>query len=106
MYINFLIVGYMHDDIDAHFGRWSYKLRGIDYFTLPLLMKSLMDMESLSIISHFIEKVLDFKKFVKGYLCIGHDALIGHTNAQQLKFYKNAIGWLLMLYKLLCTDNN
>ena len=28
VYINFLIVGHTHDDIDALFGRWSYKLRG------------------------------------------------------------------------------
>ena len=30
-YINFLIVGHTHDDIDSLFGRWSYKLRGTDY---------------------------------------------------------------------------
>ena len=30
VYINFLIVGYTHDDIDALFGRCSYKLRGTD----------------------------------------------------------------------------
>ena len=46
MNINFLIVGHTHDDIDALFGRWSFKLRGTDYPTLPLLMKSFMDMES------------------------------------------------------------
>ena len=46
VYINFLIIGHTHDDIDAFFGRWSYKLRGTDYPTLQLLMKSFMDMES------------------------------------------------------------
>ena len=82
VYINFLIVGHTHDDIDALFGRWSYKLGGADYPTLPLLMKSFMDTESWPIIPHLIEEVPDFKKFVEGYLCIGRDALIGHTNAQ------------------------
>ena len=105
VYINFLIVGHTHDDIDALFGRWSYKLRGTDYPTLPLLMKSFMDMESRPVIPHLIEEVPDFKKFVEGYLCTRRDALAGHTNAQQFKFYRNANGWPLMQYKLLCTDN-
>ena len=87
VYINFLIVGHTQDDIDVLFGRWSYKLRGIDYPTLLLLMKSFMDTESHPVIPHLIEEVLDFKKFVEGYLCTGRDALVGHTNAQQFKFY-------------------
>ena len=87
VYINFLIVGHTTDDIDALFGRWSYKLRGIDYSTLSLLMKSFMDTKSRPIIPHLIEEVPDFKKFVEGYLYTGHDALAGHTNAQQFKFY-------------------
>ena len=82
VYINFLIEGHMHDDIDTLFGRWSYKLRGIDYPTLPLLMKSFMYTESQPVIPHVIEEVPDFKKFMEGYLCIGHDALAEHTNAQ------------------------
>ena len=105
VYINFLIVGHTHDDIDVLFGRWSYKLRGTDYPTLPLLMKSFMDTESCPVIPHLIEEVPDFKKFVEGYLCTGHDALARHTNAQQFKFYRNGNGWPLMQYKLLCTDN-
>ena len=64
VYINFLIVGHTHDDIDALFGRWSYKLRGTDYPTLPLLMKSCMDTESRPFIPHLFEKMPNFKKFV------------------------------------------
>ena len=105
VYINFLIVGHTHNNIDALFSRWSYKLRGNDYLTLPLLMKSFMDTKSWPVIPHLIEEVLDFKKFVEGYLCTGRDALAGHTNAQQFKFYRNGNGWPLMQYKLLCTDN-
>ena len=92
VYINFLMVGHTHDDIDALFGKWSYKLRGTDYPTLPLLMKSFMDTESRPVIPHLIEEVPDFKKFVEGYLCTGRDALAGHTNAQQFKFYRNGNG--------------
>ena len=96
VYINFLIVGHMHDDIDALFGRWSYKLRRTDYPTLPLLMNSFMDTESRPVIPHLIKELPDFKKFVEGYLCTGRDALTGHTNAQQFKFYRNGNGWPLM----------
>ena len=105
VYINFLIVGHMDDDIDVLFGRWSYKLRGTDYPTLPLLMKSFMDTESQLVIPHLIEEVPNFKKFVEGYLCTRRNALVGHTKAQQFKFYRNGNGWPLMQYKLLCTDN-
>ena len=96
VYINFLIVGHTHDDIDALFGTWSYKLRGTDYPMLPLLMKSFMDTESQPVIPHLIEEVPDFKKFVEGYLCTGHDALAGHTNAQQFKFYRNKVIFIKM----------
>ena len=100
VYINFLIVGHTHDDIDALFGKWSYKLKGTNYPILPLLIKSFIDIESHPVIPHLIKEVPDFKKFVKGYLCIGHDALTEHTNTQQFKFYRNANGWPLIQYKL------
>ena len=61
VYINFLMVGHMHDDFDALFGKWSYKLRRTDYPTLLLVMKSFMDTKSLLVFPHLIEKVPDFK---------------------------------------------
>ena len=79
VYINFMIIGHMHNDIDALFGRWSYKLRGIAYPTLPLLMKSFMDTKSRPIIPYLIEEVPNFKKFVERYLSIRHDELVGQT---------------------------
>ena len=82
VYINFLIVGHTYNDIDALFGRWSYKLKGIDYPALPLLMKSFMDTKFRPIIPHLIKEVPNFKKFVGGYLCTRHDALTRHTNAE------------------------
>jgi hypothetical protein len=45
VYINFLLIGHTHEDIDAMFGRWSYRLQANDYPTLPMLMKSFMDAE-------------------------------------------------------------
>jgi hypothetical protein len=75
VYVNFLLVGHTHEDIDAMFGRWSCRLRENDYPTLPILMKSFMDAETEPIIPHLIEEVPNFKEFVDGYLCSGNDAL-------------------------------
>jgi hypothetical protein len=105
VYINFLIVGHTHEDIDAMFERWSYKLKANNYPTLPLLIKSFMDAEKQPVIPHLIEEVPNLKAFVDGYLCSGNDTLQGHTNAQQFKFYKDGNGWPLMQYKLWCTDS-
>jgi hypothetical protein len=70
-----LIVGYTHDDIDASFGRWSYKLKANDYPMLPMLMKLFIDVEKQPVIPHLIEEVLNFKAFVNGYLCSSNDTL-------------------------------
>ena len=104
IYINFLIVGHTHEDIDALFGRWSNKLRANDYLTIPRLMKSFMDCETQPVIPHLIEEVPDFKQFVEGYLNSGSDSLHGHSQAQQFKFYMDSNGWPLMQYKILCMD--
>jgi hypothetical protein len=58
VYVNFLLVGHTHEDIDAMFGRWSRRLRENDYPTLPMLMKSFMDVETEPVIPHLIEEVL------------------------------------------------
>jgi hypothetical protein len=51
------------------FGHWSMKLRKHDYPTIPLLMKSFMDVESLPVIPHLIKEVLDFKDFIDSCIC-------------------------------------
>ncbi|KAG0572237.1 hypothetical protein KC19_VG078600 [Ceratodon purpureus] len=106
VYVNFMLVGHTHDDIDALFGRWSMKLRKNDYPTIPLLMKSFMDAETEPVIPHFIEEVPDFKGFIDGHIASGDEALEGHTNAQHFKFYKHANGWPMMQYKIVCTDSD
>jgi hypothetical protein len=105
VYINFLIVGHTHDDIDTLFGRWSYKLRANDYPTLSMHMKLFMDAEKQPIIPHLIEKIPSFKAFVDGYLCSGNDTLQGHTNAQQFKFYKDGNKWPMIQCKLWCINS-
>jgi hypothetical protein len=64
VYVNFMLVGHTHEDIDALFGQWSMRLRKHDYPRVPLLMKSFMDGESIPVIPHLIEEVLDFKGFI------------------------------------------
>jgi hypothetical protein len=66
VYVNFMLVGHMHDDIDALFRRWSMMLRKDNFPTIPLLMKSFMEVESISIILHLIKEVPDFKGFIAG----------------------------------------
>ena len=92
VYINFLLVGHTHEDIDVIFGRRSHRLRVNDYPILPMLMKSLIDVEAEPIIPHLIEEAPNFKAFVDGYLCSRNDTLHGHTNAQQFKLYKDDNG--------------
>ena len=104
VYINFLIVGHTHEDIDALFGRWSSRLKTNNYPTLPRLMKSFMDCETHPVIPHLIEEVPDFKQFVEGYLGTRGDELEGQSKAQQFKFFKDSSGWPLMEYKNLYTD--
>ena len=52
VYVNFMIVGHTHDDINALFGRWSMKLKKENFPIVPLLMKSFMDVESIPTIPH------------------------------------------------------
>ena len=106
VYVNFMIVGHTHDDIDALFGRWSMALKKESFSTIPLLMKSFMDVEAILTIPHLIEEVPDFKKFIEDGIAVGENALLGHTKAQQFKFYVDASGCPVMKYKLLCTDDD
>ena len=102
--MNFMIVDHTHDDIDALFGRWSMDLKKENFPTIPALMKSFMDVDSISTIPHLIEEVPDFKAFIAGSFVDGDDVLVGHTKPHQLKFYLDSTGCLVMKYKLLCTD--
>ena len=104
VYVNFMIVGHTHDDIDALFGRWSMALKKESFPTVPLLMNSFMDVESIPTIPHLIEEVADFKGFIEGSLNDGNDILVGHTKPQQMKFYLDSTGCPVMMYKMLCTD--
>ena len=106
VYVNFMIVGHTHDDVDALFGRWSMALKKESFSTIPLLMKSFMDIETVPTIPHFIEEVLNFKKFIENGIADGENTILEYSKAQQFKFYVNAMGCPVMKYKLLCTDDD
>lgn len=99
--MNFMLLGHIHDDIDALLGRWSMKMRHIDYLTIPLLMKLFIDVETQSMFSHVIEEVPDFKGFVEDYIhAKGKKALV-HLERQQFKFYLHPNGWPLCNIRLI-----
>src|ERR1700737_4804700 len=106
VFVSFLIVGHTHDDIDALFGRWSMKLHENFFPTIPLLIKSYMDLDHMPVIPHMIEEVPDFKAFIKPYMLKGGDRLVGYTKAQQFRFYIRDDGLPAMQFKLLCTSPN
>jgi hypothetical protein len=66
-------------------------------------MKSYMDLDEDPVIPGLIEKVPNFKGFVKPYI-ISDGTLIGHTKGRQFLFYRGENGNPLMQYKLWCTD--
>ena len=104
VYVNFMIVGHTHDDIDALFGRWSMILKKENFPIVPALMKSFMDLDSKPTIPHLIEEVPDFKGFIAGSFVDGNKILVGHMRPQQMKFYLDSTGCPVMKYKHLCTD--
>ena len=104
VYVNFMIVGHTHDDIDALFGRWSMLLKKENFPTIPALMKSFMDVESISSIPHLIGEVSDFKSFIERAILDKEEVLVGHTKLQQVKFYLDGTRCPRMKYKLFCTD--
>ena len=91
VYVNFMIVGHTHDDIDVLFGRWSMALKKESFPTIPLLMKSFMDIKRVPTIPHLIEEVPNFKKFIENGIADEKNTLLGHTKAQQFKFYVDAM---------------
>ena len=94
--VSFMVVGHTHDDIDALFGRWSMDLRQNDYPTVPLLIKSFMDLEKDVVVPHLIEEVPDFKSFIANYIAVGDESLVNHTKGRQFFFTMRKDGWPVM----------
>lgn len=60
------------------------KLHEEDFFTIPLLMESYIDYDTTPVIPHLVEKILDFKAFMKPYVVDGNDRLVGRTKTSTL----------------------
>jgi hypothetical protein len=100
------MMGYTHDDIDVSIGRWSIKMHEEDFPTIPPLMKSYMNLDHIPVIPHMIEEVPDFKAFIKPYMLKGGNHLVGHTKAQQFRFYMKNNDLPAIQFNLLCTSPN
>ena len=87
-------------------GHTQMALKKESFPTILLLMKSFMDIETVPTIPHLIEKVPNFKKFIENGIADGDNTFLEHTKAQQFKFYVDAMGCLVMKYKLLYTDDD
>ena len=106
VHVNFMLVDHTHDDIDALFRRWTMKLRQSDYPTIPLLMKSFMDVDKVPVIPHLVEEVPDFKGFIAPFIASDDRSLENYGSVQEFKFYKHSNGWHMMQYKISCSDND
>ena len=73
----FLLIGHMHEDIDAYFSHLLKALKRKNTFVLTDLMKAFMQSQDLSFMSEFIQEVADFKSFIHGYQSNGAARLIG-----------------------------
>ena len=106
VFVFIFMVGHMHDDIDVSFGHWSMKLHEEDFPTIPLLMKLYMDLDNVPVIPHLIEKIPNFKAFIKPYMLKGVHRLVGHTKEKQFRFYMKDDDIPAMYFKLLYTSPN
>ncbi len=97
--LGFLMVGHTHEDIDALFSRFSEKLRKQSIFTFPHLMKIFNECVNMHPAPFLLQKMADFKGFVKGCLHDGADSLMGHSKPLQFRFYMSD-GIPLMQYKV------
>ena len=86
--VGFLIIGYTHEDIDAHFSYLSKLLKMKNMYVLADLMKAFMDSEkTIAFIPELVQKVADFKKFLYGYQYDGVNKFIGLGEMHFFKFY-------------------
>jgi hypothetical protein len=99
-------IGHTHNDIDVLFERWSMTLRKENFPSIPLFMKSFMDVESVPTIVHLIEEVQDFKAFIDGCITKGDEALEGHTKAKQFKLFIDSNGCSMMKYWIHYSGND
>ncbi|KAL3691261.1 hypothetical protein R1sor_004912 [Riccia sorocarpa] len=80
--VNFLMVGHMHEDIDALFSKVSAQTSNKDVLTLPALMAEIWDSEPMHPVPLLLEEVADYKSYVDNFL----DPLVGHSQPLGFRF--------------------
>ena len=102
--VGFLMVGHTHEDIDAYFSYLSKKLKNVNTFVLPDLMKEFMTSQHLPFVPQLIQEVANFKAFIKDYHHDGASALKGIIEMHLFRFYDDDKGWPVMQYRKSSTD--
>jgi hypothetical protein len=59
-------------------------------------MKTFMLSQDHPFILQLIQKILDFKSWVNGYLNNGPNVLVNHTKMHLFQFFIDKVGWLVM----------
>ena len=86
--MGFLVVGYTHKDINAHFSYLSKLLKMKNTYVLANLMKAFMDSQkTIAFILELVQEIANFKKFLQGYEHDGAIKLIGLGEMHLFKFY-------------------
>ncbi len=76
--LGFLVVGHTHGDIDGSFGYLLKKLKEQNNYVIVDLMKTFMFSQNRPFILQLIQKIPNFKSWVKGYLNNGSNILVNH----------------------------
>jgi hypothetical protein len=67
-------------------------------------MKSFIQSQELAFILEFIQEVVDFKEFIRGFQSTGAAILIGLGEIHLFKFYIDNDGWPVIRYKVSAVD--
>ncbi len=102
--MGFLVVEHTHEYIDRSFGYLSKILRKKNNYVMAYLMKAFMFSQDHPFILQLIQKILNFKSWVNGYLNDGLNVLVGHTKMHLFQFVVDKIRWSVMQYKMFFID--
>lgn len=81
---------------DAYFSHLSKTLKSQHTYIVADLIRAFMESQNLSFMPEFIQEVVDFKSFVRGYICDGPDKLTRLGEMHLFKFYVDEEGWPVM----------
>jgi len=108
--VGFVIVGYSHEDIDVHFSYFSKLIKRKNTYVFANFMKVFMDFQkTMAFILEFVQKIANFKSYVKDFHHDGVNKIIGLRDKQLFKFYVEKDGpnrgWPIMRCKNRAIDS-